>query len=283
MELSVVERLRLAAQAVDEAAGYVEGIGIAVVARVAPWVATFPTAYTVYAESQKYLGWTPLVALTAGAAVETLGLAMSALALRMRRYNLARRKTDEIAPAWIGYGLMVVYFVAAEALVVGLEIVPQVMAAQVVDFSALVPAIFPVLSLAATVTMALRDEQGRRERGIAADKAERKAARQGTKRTAQRGQRPAIKADAGPDTEPVYARITEATKTRAKAILAERSGISGSELGRLLGKSDRTGRRLKALLAGENGRGMTGGNRVEAAAGMGVVDVAGTSTDEGED
>jgi hypothetical protein len=41
------------------------------------------------------------------------------------------------------------------------------------------------------------------------------------------------------------AAVTDETRQQAYAILAERSAISGAELGRLLGKSDGLGRRLK--------------------------------------
>jgi uncharacterized protein (DUF486 family) len=49
--------------------------------------------------------------------------------------------------------------------------------------------------------------------------------------------------------------ITQETLDRAKAILAERSEITGSELGRVLGKSDRLGRQLKHILQ-PNGNGV---------------------------
>lgn len=48
--------------------------------------------------------------------------------------------------------------------------------------------------------------------------------------------------------------ITQETLDRAKAILTERSEITGSELGRVLGKSDRLGRQLKHILQ-PNGKG----------------------------
>jgi hypothetical protein len=49
-----------------------------------------------------------------------------------------------------------------------------------------------------------------------------------------------------------YAGIGEATRERAAAILAEQPSISGAELGRLLGKSDSTGRKLRRELLGAN-------------------------------
>jgi hypothetical protein len=49
--------------------------------------------------------------------------------------------------------------------------------------------------------------------------------------------------------------ITQETLDRAKSILAERSEITGSELGRVLGKSDRLGRQLKHILQ-VNGNGV---------------------------
>jgi hypothetical protein len=49
--------------------------------------------------------------------------------------------------------------------------------------------------------------------------------------------------------------ITQETVDRAKAILAERPAIEGSELGRMLGRSDSLGRRIKKALASPNGSG----------------------------
>ena len=49
--------------------------------------------------------------------------------------------------------------------------------------------------------------------------------------------------------------ITQETVDRAKAIIAERSEVSGAELGRLLGRSDRLGRQLKHILQ-PNGNGV---------------------------
>jgi len=49
------------------------------------------------------------------------------------------------------------------------------------------------------------------------------------------------------------ARVTDDTKAQALTILAERSAISGAELGRLLGKSESLGRRLKRELESETG------------------------------
>lgn len=64
-----------------------------------------------------------------------------------------------------------------------------------------------------------------------------------------------------------YTGISDETKQQAAAILSERSDITGAELGRLLGKSDTTGRRLKAellpVVAGEqnhNGHNGAGGD-----------------------
>ncbi len=45
-----------------------------------------------------------------------------------------------------------------------------------------------------------------------------------------------------------YTAFTSKTRAAASAILTERPGVSGAELGRLLGKSDSTGRKLKKEL-----------------------------------
>ena len=102
--------------------------------------------------------------------------------------------------------------------------------------------------------MAIRDDHKRRLTGNHQAAKERKEARQARKS----GRKPAETR-----LEPVPGIAgTDGTKGRAAAILAEQPEISGSELGRQLGRSPRLGRKLKAELVPElsgNGKGPVGG------------------------
>ena len=223
-------------------------------ARLGPLLGPAPTAWLVGRATSTHLGWPWPVAVVAALVIECLGLAATATALTLWNYNKDKRKSDPSAPVGLALALVGVYFVTATGLTVALDIAPAL--------ATYAPAIFPALSLTATGLLALRADHRRRLAAIEADKAERRAARQKRKRTGTKAARgPARRAARGPETAPAYAATSDDTKARAAAILAERPDVSGSELGRLLGRSERLGRKLKAELLPElahtsgNGRG----------------------------
>ena len=210
----------------------VEGALVELAVRLAGWLAPLPAAYAAYRAGVDLLDWPPAVAVGAAVAVETLGLATTGTALTLWRYNLSKRKSEPSAPTGYALALVGVYFIASLSLVLLVH--------KFASLVSWVPGLFPVLSLAGVGTLALRADHTRRLADNERQRAERSAAR----RRKQAAPVPvAAVAGAG----------TGASRQRAAAILAEQPNISGSELGRLLGRSERLGRKLKAEI-GTNGR-----------------------------
>jgi len=182
--------------------------------------------------------------------IESLGLATATAALELREYNRGKRKSDSAAPFWLAASLVGVYLTVAIGLTIALDIFPTL--------ATYAPAIFPILSLTGVTVLALRTDHKRRLEAIEQEKAARKAARNRNRKPAQEAERiPAPVPETVPLASARYTETSDETKVRARVVLAERPGISGSELGRLLGRSERLGRKLKAEILPEisgNGR-----------------------------
>lgn len=146
-----------------------ESTAVEVVANLAPWFAPLPTAWLVWDRTVLHLRWPWAVGLLAGATLELLGVGILATAIEHYNYNEGKRKTDPAAPLWISLVLAALYFVTAEGLTVVLDVWPMM--------ATIAPALFPVLSVAAFVLLALRAGHQRRLAAIERDKAERKQAR----------------------------------------------------------------------------------------------------------
>lgn len=222
-----------------------ENAVVEIASKIGPILAPAPTAFLVGRASIEHLNWPLPVGVIAALVIECLGLATTGLALDLWRYRKSKRKTDPPAPLALAISLIVVYFIVAIALTVALDINPEL--------ARFAPAIFPMLSLAGVSVLALRVDHRGKLAEIERGKTERRQKR--NQPAKKRQQIPATNTGQETTFQPV---IGGKTRDRAWAILQERSSISGSELGRLLGKSERTGRKLRQellpLLAGENGR-----------------------------
>jgi hypothetical protein len=140
------------------------------VAKLAPWLAPFPSAYFVARSGMAHLALPLPVAIVVAAIIETLGLSAVHSALWLADWNATRRKTDPQAPILVAVGLGAVYLVATLGLVVFLEVWPSL--------ATYAPALFPALAVVGGVNLALISQQERREAAVQVEKAERKAARQ---------------------------------------------------------------------------------------------------------
>ncbi|MCP4540115.1 MAG: hypothetical protein GY832_23505 [Chloroflexi bacterium] len=168
---SFVDRLAKITSNFEIAGDHIENAVIGLVGRAGPWAATLPTAYTVFAQAQTHLEMPGWVAAGAGIAIEVLGLSVVNQALRLREYNATKRKSDPQASTFVANGLVVVYFLAAELLVIGLDIGPKLLAGQEIGLTGIAPAVFPLLSLTAAITLALRSTHRVRLNKIAEGKA----------------------------------------------------------------------------------------------------------------
>jgi hypothetical protein len=143
---------------------------VKLVAKLAPWLAPFPSAYFVARSSMIHLALPLPVAIVVAAIIETLGLSTIHSALWLADWNANKRKTDPQAPVVVAVALGAVYLVATLGLVVFLEVWP--------GLATYAPALFPGLAIVGGVNLALISQQERRETVVQIQKAERKAARQ---------------------------------------------------------------------------------------------------------
>lgn len=125
------------------------------IAQVAPWLAPVPSAWAVFAAVYaEPLEWPWPVAVITGLAVEVCGLAAMHTALEQVAWNERKLESDEPADTRSGKVLVALYFVAVYAVLSWLE-----------GFSVVL--VFPLLSLAGTLNLALIAQQQGRERRAA--------------------------------------------------------------------------------------------------------------------
>jgi hypothetical protein len=206
-----------------------------IAAKAGPLLAPIPAAYAVANATRVTLGWPVIVAVAAGAAIECLGIASLNTALMLRSYNREKRRSDPAAPFGLATGAAGFYVAVAVALTATVE--PA-------------SALFPFLSLAGAMILALRADHRRRVSGIAEAKAEasrKRAERRNRKRTetGPEMRRKSSGSQAEPTEEP---KSPEGRRERARIILERDPAVSGAELGRRLGVSGRQGRNLRAEL-----------------------------------
>lgn len=215
-----------------------ERLPLAIITMAGPWLTPLVPAYFVAVSIQNYLSAPLWVALISGAVLEVVGLAGIANATRAYMWNRTKRKSDEAAPLILSISAVSIYFVTALLLTVILEFRA--------DLVPIAPGMFIVLSISSGLILVLSTMQRFREAEVKAEKERRKSGRQKRKTTAAQLPEKA-------------AMITGTTRTQAAAILADHSAISGAELGRRLGKSERLGRMLKAeIVTNQNGKGQGG-------------------------
>jgi hypothetical protein len=212
-----------------------EAVAVAVVAKVAPWLAPVPTAWLVYDRTLRHFGWPAWVALAAALTVEALGVAVAVTALQLWAYNRERpRKGDPLAPMAVPLVLVALYFLAAELLTVALDLLPGLVA--------LAPAVFPILSLAAMALLGVRADHARRVDAVAEVVAERKRAR-----VEARAERTVTTAQSETMTA-VQPAIVWSFADFARAATAQEidpAAMTGQQVAELAGVSASTGRRWK--------------------------------------
>jgi len=205
-----------------------ERLAIVIVSRIAPWAAPLAPAYLVATTVQKHFETPDVIGIAVGVTLEAVGIATTHITLEMYQYNQTKLKNQPEAPFIIGLLVTFAYFLIGLSLTVVLELVPNLVI--------IAPAAFFLLAIVAYVALALMSGHSRRVQGIQLekeDKAEAKRNRGGTKPELGTGINPATGGE---------------TMERARRILAECPDITGSELGRQLGKSTGLGRKLKREL-----------------------------------
>lgn len=154
---------------IDEA----ERTAVGLVTRLIPWLAPIPSAYLVGRTAIQYLEYPIGIGIIAAVIIEAMGLAATSTALDIYIYNQTRRKIDPPAPLFLAIVLVLAYLLIATCLTIIVEVIP--------NLAIYAPVIFPSLSLAGAVILALQSMLSNRQKAIAEEKAERKAERQAVK------------------------------------------------------------------------------------------------------
>jgi hypothetical protein len=163
-------------QSARNTGGILESLAITGVSRLAPWLSPLPTAYLVYDRTIVYLNWPAWVSLVSAITLEFLGLAATITLLDLYNYNRTKRKSDPAAPLLLVTVITAGYFLSAEGLTVILDIATKPQNQWIAaDFA---PAVFPVLSLAGVVLLAVRSDHNRRLDAITESKRVARVARQ---------------------------------------------------------------------------------------------------------
>ena len=238
------------AKTIDSLMGALEAIALAVVGRVASWVAAVPCAVMTARASAQFFELSWPIAVAVAVALELVGQTTSNLWLNAKEWNGNRRRTDPAANERLAFVLMVGYFAADFLIIAALE-VPDFLATR--NAQGLTALLFPLLSVVGVMALNERVAQYKREADVAMERQERTEKRKPARKQGTAKAEPQVEG---------YAQVATSTRERALTILTERPGITGSELGRELGRSERLGRKLKTELLPEVGGNGSGSDRI---------------------
>jgi len=212
-----------------------ERLPLAVVTMLGPWLTPIMPAYFVAVAIHTHLDAPKPVSVIAGVILEVVGIAGISIATRSYMWNKSKLKSDKEAPFLVAVAATGLYFVTTMLLTVILEFAP--------NLAKIAPGLFVLMAVSSGLILVLSYMQKEREREAAEAKQERSKNK--------RARRDKGRDTTGTQPADFGALTGTGTRDRAREILAVRPGISGSELGRTLGKDESLGRRLKRELVPE--------------------------------
>lgn len=236
-----ISRISGSVQHVDRLMGSIEAILLAVVGRIASWLASVPCAVMTARASMEIFRLSWPLAVIVSIALELVGQTTSNLWMNARSWNRdKRRKSDPEANENLALGLMIAYFVIDTAIIVVLAVADFI---KLNDWRQFIAVLYPIVAIISTLALNQRIAQFRRESAIEQEKAERTETRKRNR-----------KSQPQPEMLPPIAEYD--TRERALQVLRSDMNISGAALGRAIGVSERQGRNLRAeLLPGVSGNG----------------------------
>jgi len=163
-----------AAAWVDRKVGELEAIALAVVGRVASWVAPIPVAVMTARAIALIFDLPDLWGGITAAALELVGMTTTALWLDLKEYNRTKRKSDPEAGAGLALGMMVAYFVV-DLSIIGVITVKEIQ--DTGNWSRLIAVLFPVMSAVGVIVLNQRVRHYHRLAQIDVGKAERRSKR----------------------------------------------------------------------------------------------------------
>jgi hypothetical protein len=166
---------------IEHAFDAIEHVLVHTAIKLSPWLVDLLPAYLTYRNLSEVLRFPLWISASSGLAVELVGLACAAVALRFRRYNMTRRKLDPPAPETLAWALTGLYF--ASSLIICLLGTFTGLALYAI-------LTFPLLGAVGTLVHAMEQDHRSRLASIEEEKAEAREerARKREERRAERSQ-----------------------------------------------------------------------------------------------
>lgn len=250
------EKVSRNVEPLDGLMGAVESVLLAVVVRLASWGASIPNALMVARSAQSVFGLTWAWALVVAISLELVSHALVELWQSSKNWNETKRQSDPAMNARLALTLVVLFYVLDFAMVGALAFQTYTVTQDAAIFIALA---YPLIGVFVSIVTSERAHLFRLKNAVAIERNERKAARTAktTRQKAailptQAATNTARQAEQTAETSGINFGSGNAagqeTRQAAISVLAERPTISGAELGREIGKSERLGRQLKREL-----------------------------------
>lgn len=163
-------KLRFQVRALDDLAGGMEALVLALTTRAAGWVACIPTIALTARSCEMLFEIAPAMAVASAVSLELVGQSVTANWLRAREWNKAKGVKSPPASEWLALAMVVGYF-ATDFLLVGALQAPKALI-EPVYWTAL---LFPLAQVISTLTTGQRAAQFRREANAEAISAKRSA------------------------------------------------------------------------------------------------------------
>jgi len=216
---------------VETSAGTVEAILVAIVGRVACWLAPLPSAVLVANAASGLFELAGLWAAVIAVVLELVGLVTSNLWLNAQEWNRTKRSSDPKANETLAKYLMAVYFGTTFLLLLAVE-VPRMIAER--DIGGLTALLFPVVSIVGILALNERMLQWHRKKAVIDDKAMKKAARE------ERAEKKLLAAQAKEEREDRRAFAQETRAPRQRTNGSARGKVTTSEVDAIINEINPT-------------------------------------------
>lgn len=244
--------LTKAVKPLDDLSGAIEAILLTLVTKFASYLASVPNAIMVTRSVEQVFDLSFGLALAIAISLELIAHALVAHWQATKAWNASKRKVDQPANENLALALVILYFLLDFGMVAVLAYSTY---QTTQDWRIFVSLAYPLIGVFTALTTNARSHLFRLQQAAENDRQETREKRQERRQKTRQKSKP----------QPTRNQVTQPaetglfsqggnsagreTKSRAMAILAERGDISGSELGRLLGKSASLGRTLKRELS----------------------------------
>jgi len=224
----------------DDFIDRLETLPLILATRFGPWLTPLVPAFFVHKAMVSRLEVPVLWAWIAAIALEIVGIAAMYSLLRAHQWNREKRKKDPAAPITWNIVTTSTYYLTALSLVLLIEFFPNV--------TKIIPAAFVILGGTSAGVLVLMGDQKRREREIKNEK----RAKQERKTTGKGGATSPETSHNSRFFSPPLRVARQDWREMGAEILRDEPDISGAELGRRVGATERTGQNIKNELLNQN-------------------------------